>query len=272
MRLPGGPPTLTLWAAPGVRQDVAIGARIRTFGDPERLGESLADEILARYTGHGGERFLLGCPGGRSLRTTYRALASRRTDLARLVVVMMDEYVLDGAAAAPDAHYSCSGFARREIAAPLGLAPEQVWLPDPHDPAAYDERIAAAGGIALFLLASGASDGHVAFLPPGSPLDGRTSLVPLAETTRRDNLATFPAFRGLDEVPRHGVSVGLATIGAAASVRLVLHGPDKAGATARLLALDGFDPGWPASVVHACADSEIWVDAAALGSGRAGMT
>ena len=235
-------------------------AEVRVFADADELGERLADEILDAYDGEPDRRFLLGCPGGRSLRTTYRALARRRRALDRLVVVMMDEYVVDGAAAPADAHYSCRRFAREELARPLGLGDDQVWLPDPADPAAYDERIAAAGGIDVFLLASGASDGHVAFVPPGSPRDGRTAVVALAETTRRDNLATFPQFSSVEEVPRHGVSVGLGTVADARRVRLVLHGPDKRNAAARVLALDRFDPSWPASIVHECGDGEIWLD------------
>lgn len=235
-------------------------ADLRAFGDAEELGAALADEILARYDASG-ERFLLGCPGGRSLLTTYRALAARDRDLDRLVVVMMDEYVGAGI----DAHYSCSGFARRELAGPLGLTADQVWLPDEADPSAYDGRIAAAGGVHLFLLASGASDGHVAFVPPGSPREGRTAVLALAETTRRDNLATFPAFRSVEEVPTHGVSVGLGTIADAQALRLVLQGADKREAAARLLALDRFDPDWPASIVHEHPDAEIWADAEALG-------
>jgi glucosamine-6-phosphate deaminase len=244
---------------------------LRLFADAEELGEALAGEVLARYAEatRAGRRFLLGCPGGRSLRSTYRALAARRADLRDLVVVMMDEYVEPSdsvlVAVSPDVHYSTRGFALREIVGPLGIADENVWIPDPAHPAAYDERIAAAGGIDLFLVASGASDGHVAFLGPGSRLDARTAVVQLAATTRRDNLATFPDFGSLAEVPTHGVSVGLGTIAAARRVRLVLQGAEKAGATARLLALDGFDPAWPASLVYACADPEIWVDRAALG-------
>jgi len=219
------------------------------------LGEALADEVLARYERSEGA-FLLGCPGGRSLRTTYAALAARGAALDRLAVVTMDEYM--GAPAA--AHYSVRRFAFEEIARPLGLEPEQVWLPEPAFPDAYDDRIAAAGGIDLFLLASGASDGHVAFLPPGAPRDGRTSVLAIAESTRRDNLVTFPEFGALDEVPSHGVSVGLATIAAARALRLVLHGADKRSAAARLLALDDFDPSWPASIVHAHPDAEVWLD------------
>jgi glucosamine-6-phosphate deaminase len=217
--------------------------RVRVFDSPEELGEALADEIAALHDAADGP-FLLGCPGGRSLRTTYRALPR----LDRLVAVMMDEYV---PVPPPDAHWSCARFARDEIPAAAR------WLPDPDDPSAYDERIAAAGGIELFLLASGASDGHVAFNGPGAPRDGRTRVVPLADSTRRDNLGTFPDFRSLDEVPRHGVTVGLATIADARRQRLVLHGADKRAAAERLLSLDRFDPAWPASIVHDCVDAEI---------------
>jgi hypothetical protein len=37
-------------------------------------------------------------------------------------------------------------------------------------------------------------------------------------------------------------------------------GPDKRYATDRLLALERVDPAWPVSIVHDCADSEIWLD------------
>lgn len=235
-----------------------MAAEVRVFPNPDALGASLADRVLERYDASDGA-FLLGCPGGRSLRTTYRALADRGRTLDRLVVVMMDEYV----GAPRDAHYSCTRFAHEEIGEPLGA--REVWLPDVDDPAAYDARIDAAGGIDLFLLASGASDGHVAFLPPGSPRDGRTSVVPIATSTRRDNLVTFPDFESLGEVPLHGVSVGLGTIGRARALRLVLHGADKRAAAERLLALDRFDPAWPASVVHDHPDAEIWLDEEAAG-------
>ena len=235
-------------------------AELCVFADPEELGEALAKEVRDAYD-EKRSTFLLGCPGGRSLRSTYGALASMRADWSKLVVVMMDEYV----PAPPDAHYSSRRFAAREIAAPLEVPDERVWLPDPANPGAYDEQIANAGGIDLFLLASGASDGHVAFVPPGSPRDGRTSVVSLAESTRRDNLVTFPEFDSLANVPKRGVTVGLGTIAEARAVRLVLHGSDKRAATRRLLELDDFDPTWPASVVHVCADAQIFVDRAALG-------
>ena len=219
---------------------------MRRFADADELGRTLAGEIVEAAPR------LLGCPGGRSLLTTYRALPP----LPDTTIVMMDEYV---PVPSPTAHWSCRGFAEREI---HGGA---LWLPEPDEPETYDDRIDDVGGIDLFLLASGASDGHVAMLGPGAPRDGRTSVVALAESTRRDNLATFPEFASIDEVPTHGVSVGLATIAAARALRLVLHGPDKREATARLLALDRYDPAWPASIVHDHPDARIYVDREALG-------
>ncbi len=223
---------------------------LRVFADAEELGAALAAEIADLHDSSRGP-FLLGCPGGRSLRTTYRALPR----LDRFVAVMMDEYLPVPPA---DAHWSCARFAREEIRAP------ETWLPDPERPAAYDDRIAAAGGIHLFLLASGASDGHVALNGPGGGRDSRTRVVALADSTRRDNLATFPEFRSLDEVPCAGVTVGLASIADAHRQRLVLVGGGKRAAAERLLSLDRFDPRWPASIVHDCADAELWVDRDAL--------
>jgi glucosamine-6-phosphate deaminase len=235
-----------------------VGAEARVLPSPNEIGAALASEIASRHDDSDAP-FLLGCPGGRSLRTTYAALAAMTRSFDRLVVVMMDEYV----DVPTDAHFSCYRFAHEEIAAPLGISEERIWLPDPTDPEAYDDRVAEAGGIEVFLLASGASDGHVAFLPPGSPAGGRTSIVELAASTRRDNLATFPQFRSVDDVPTHGVSVGLGTVSSARSLRLVLHGADKRAAAHRLLALDRFDPSWPASVIHEHPDAVIYLDSEA---------
>jgi glucosamine-6-phosphate deaminase len=216
-------------------------ADVRRFADADDLGRTLAAEIVAARPS------LLGCPGGRSLRTTYRRLP----ELPETTIVMMDEYL---PVPPTSAHFSCRGFAERELP-----RARDIWMPDPDDPPAYDDRIADAGGIDLFLLASGASDGHVAMLGPGAPRAGRTSVVPLAESTRRDNLATFPEFDSLGEVPTQGISVGLATIADARALRLVIHGEDKRGAIERLLSYDGFDPEWPASIVHDHDDAQILI-------------
>ncbi|MGW0086719.1 6-phosphogluconolactonase [Streptomyces sp. NPDC003393] len=254
------------------------------FPDAEALGAALAAEIVTGMADAAarGRRYLLGCPGGRSLIGTYEAVAGRLRaapmDLAHVVIVMMDDYLDDVPGPVrrvpADAPHSCERFARLRIAEPWsravgpgrGIRGEHVWVPDPGDPPRYDERIAAAGGIDLFLLATGASDGHVAFNPPGCGLAEGTRVIRLAESTRRDNLVTFPHLATLDQVPRRGVSVGPATIaGLSKRVRLVATGADKAKSVARVRAAGRWEPDWPATIVHASREAEIWTDPAAAG-------
>lgn len=257
--------------------------QVRVFPDEHSLGASLAGEIIEGVDASraAGRRYVLGCPGGRSARSTYQALAKRvgDADLSHVIIAMMDDYVLPveggGFEHCPaNAHYSCRRFAREEIAAPLndsaavGIPDEHVWLPDPSDPTAYRARLEDAGGVDLFIVASGASDGHVAFVKPGTPLDSDVAIIPLAETTRRDNMATFPDFTSLETVPRYGVSVGLGTIrDVSRQVRLIIHGEGKRLATRRVLEIDDFDPSWPATFIHRCSGAQIWLDEAAHPSG-----
>jgi glucosamine-6-phosphate deaminase len=262
------------------RLTAAAGTPVLVYDDADALGAALAHEILEEIVAKPrGERYLLGCPGGRSLRSTYQALARLvppDADLRGLVIVMMDEYVVetpDGQRRIdPAAHFSCGGFAAREIVGPLdaavprghGIDTDHVWGPDPVDPLAYDRRIEAAGGVDHFLTASGAGDGHVAFVPPPADPGGRSSVIRLAEQTRRDNMATFPDFGTLDSVPRWGVSVGLGTIrDLSRRVTLVLHGDAKRASAARIVAAPAFDPAWPATFIHGCPDPRILLDRAA---------
>src|SRR4051812_43264360 len=143
-----------------------VRPEIRVFADADELGRTLATRIAdgIAATPPGGH-YVLGCPGGRSPRTTYGALAAevarRRLDLRRLIVAMMDEYVDDdGANADADAPHGCVRLGGVEIVQPLnaaagpgrGVTPDRLWVPDAADPAAYEDRLADAGGIDLFLL------------------------------------------------------------------------------------------------------------------------
>ncbi len=260
-----------------------MSAPVTEFDTPEQLGWNLAGDILERMRAalRRRRRFLLGCPAGRSLRTTYQALARRAAEandnLSHVVIVMMDEYLISdgtgGFVACPmNAHYSCLGFAFRDIQAPINrelpadacIPDHHLWIPDPSAPGEYDERLAASGGVDFFLLASGASDGHVAFNPPGSNLESSTGIVALAAATREDNLATFPQFKNLSEVPTHGVSVGLGTIARLSQeAALVMHGAGKRESARRVEAAEGFDPAWPATMVHECRRGRICLDKAA---------
>jgi glucosamine-6-phosphate deaminase len=254
------------------------------FDGPEAVGRALAALIADRIEEAGaGRTFLLGCPSGRSPWTTYVALArevaARRLDLTGLVIVMMDEYVErdDGTGAMrlidPAAPHSCLRFGQTEIVDRLnaaagqgrGITRDRYWVPDPAAPGDYDRQIAGHGGVDLFILASGAGDGHVAFNPPGTGPDTATRVIRLADQTRRDNLHTFPSFgKDIDRVPRYGVTVGVGTIREQSKqVVMVAHGTPKARAVRRVAAADGYRPEWPATILADCARPLLFIDEAA---------
>jgi len=256
-------------------------APVRVFESPQAIGEELAARLLNRIEQArvAGRNFLLGSPTGRSPKPVFAAMARRLAnqprDLSHVVFVMMDEYLVpDGARleyAPDDAPWSCHWFAREEIARQLNaklsakqqLPADSFWFPDPEDPGAYDARIADAGGIDFFVLASGASDGHVAFNPPGSARESRTRIIELSEETRRDNLKTFPAFGTLETVPHHGVSVGIATITRSREAAMIAWGEGKRLTVARMRAAHGYEPDWPATLIHECPNGKILCDEAA---------
>jgi glucosamine-6-phosphate deaminase len=259
-----------------------MSAGTRMFIDELSMGWTVAREIVAgiRSAAHAERRYLLGCPGGRSPRHVYAALAdlaaSEELDLRHVVIVMMDDYVVpDGRSfrrVDPSHHYSVERFALDHIVGPLNrgvgvdrsLPVGALLLPDPLEPAAYDDRLRELGGVDLFILASGDTDGHVAFNPPGSPVDCATRVVTLASTTKADNLRTFPEFRSVEDVPDHGVTVGIATIVEHTSrAILVAPGAGKRMAVERVIEAGGYDPSWPASVINACRDASVYFDRSA---------
>lgn len=260
-------------------------AKLHVFETARDLGEQLAHEIVAAITAKDDAPFLLGCPAGRSLRSTYEALAhlaaEQKADLSRLVIVMMDDYVTRDAAGrfaflSETDPTTCLHFAEYELRRPInsGLAEahhlraENIWFPDPLDPAAFDTRLRQAGGIDLFLLASGASDGHVAFNPQGSPRQSISRVIHLAEATRRDNVVTDPAFGSASRVPEYGVSVGISTIAdLSRAAVLVLIGEDKRTAVRRVMAANAYDPDWPSTVIWDCASPRVYADRPAAGAG-----
>lgn len=256
------------------------------FDTPQELGEYAASRVLERLQEGLSKRgcMTLGCPGGRSALSTYsalaRMLAQQPFDGARLHLLMMDEYVerREGQwqAYPEEMHFSCTGFGeifiRRQLNTGLerAIPRENLHVPDANNPGRYDDLIAELGGIDAFLLASGQSDGHVAFNPPGTPFEATTRHVELAPTTRKDNMQTFPDFRHLDEVPSFGVSVGPVTIARhSRSAFLILSSSAKGLALRNVLNTRTYDPIWPASVVRECNNAEILADREAVDAMRA---
>ena len=196
----------------------------------KRIGKLAADAIeeLLRHKPDA----VLGLATGSSPLPIYDELAARHDrgglDFSRAHGFALDEYV-----GLPAGHReSYREVIRREFTDRVNISPENVHGPDgtaadiPAACQAYEESIAAAGGIDLQLLGVG-TDGHIGFNEPGSSFASRTRIKSLIEQTRRDN-ARF--FNSLAEVPHHVLTQGLGTIMEARHVILVATGAQKARA------------------------------------------
>ncbi|HEY6476026.1 MAG TPA: glucosamine-6-phosphate deaminase [Polyangia bacterium] len=173
----------------------------------------------------------LALPTGSTPRGIYAELVRQHRALglsfARASAFNLDEYV--GIAA--DHPGSFRRALHEELYRNVDLPPERAHGPDgqaadlPAACARYEAEIAAVGGLDLALLGLG-TDGHIAFNEPTSSFGSRTRLKTLADETRAANQASF----GGEPVPRHALTVGIATILAARRCLLVAFGAAKASA------------------------------------------
>ncbi len=248
---------------------------IKSFENEKILSKSLALEILRKLKNK--KKFVLGCPGGRSLKKTYYYLGrlshTHNISLNNLIIVMMDEYVFKKSnkfyLVNSNSHYSCVKFSYNVIKKLLNykknednaLKKGNILFPTPTKPENYDRKIKSIGGIDIFLLASGSSDGHVAFNNAYSKINQKTHITKLSISTRKDNIKTFPKFKKIDEVPKYGLTVGLKTISSLSkNAILVLTGKEKSIAFKNISSLKDYDNSWPASIIYKCKNNKIYVD------------
>lgn len=238
---------------------------------PEALAEVVSEVLeLIEQCRRADRRCVLGLATGSTMLGFYaelvRRVRSEKLDLSGLRSFNLDEFV----GLAPDHPQSFAAYMRAHLIEPAGLDPACVRIPDGElarqDPravaAAYEQEIDAAGGLELQLLGLG-RNGHIGFNEPGSPRDSRTRQVDLADSTREDAAG---AFGGLDAVPRHAITMGVATILDARRVRVLAFGERKADAVAATLRGDG-DAAWPCSYLGSHPDVRLYVDGPA-GQGR----
>jgi glucosamine-6-phosphate deaminase len=236
------------------------------MSDAARLGEAVAQRILEQLTTGSA---IIGFPAGRSATPVATALRRSGAHFDGLQIVMMDEYVTghEGSWRLLDPHtpHSCVGWAQRNLLGPLGLGPTSLLTPNPNEPEMFRQEILDRGGIDLFLLASGQGDGHVALNGPGTPRHAPTRVVELPESTRRDNMSTFPHLQSPADVPTYGVTIGTAElVELSHSAVMLLWGSNKADAFDRISRADRYDPTWPATIVHDCHNAVIYADEEAV--------
>lgn len=180
---------------------------------------------------------VLALPTGRTPLAVYDTLARWQrdgvVDLRRLRSFNLDELV----GLPPDDPRSYAAYMVRHWQEPLGVPAAHVHLPQVMASdlgaasAAYEDRIAMAGGLDLALLGIG-ENGHVAFNEPGTPWNMGTHVCNLADSTRQ---ILRPAFGSLDLVPRQAVTMGMRTILSARHCVLLATGAAKAAIVARAL-------------------------------------
>jgi glucosamine-6-phosphate deaminase len=207
---------------------------------------------------------VLGLATGSSPLAVYDELVRRHEaglSFARARAFMLDEYV--GLPADHPERYR--NVINKEFASRVDLAPGAVQGPDglaadlPSACTAYEQAIADAGGVDLQILGIG-TDGHIAFNEPGSSLASRTRIKTLTKQTREDNARFFGG--SVDDVPRHCLTQGLATIMSARHLVLLASGRTKAEAVHQLV--EGpVSAMWPATIMQLHPHATVLVDDAA---------
>jgi glucosamine-6-phosphate deaminase len=219
-----------------------------TFDSGDALSKRAADLMLQAIREN--PRVVLGLPTGRSPLGMYERVVrecGRRYHCFREVTTFnLDEYV-GVPRDHPGSYYT---YMRQHLYDHVDIDPANAHIPDgmAPDPAAecrrYEETIVACSGLDVTFLGLG-RNGHIGFNEPGSPLDARTHLVELTESTRRANADCFPN----EPVPTHAITMGIATILESRRIILLATGKGKAAAIERLRSGE-IDESFPASALR----------------------
>ncbi|MGM0578632.1 MAG: glucosamine-6-phosphate deaminase [Myxococcota bacterium] len=232
----------------------------------EAVDRALASEIarLIHARRAEGRPCVLGLATGHTPTGVYRELVRLHRDeglsFADVITFNLDEY----AGLSPEHPASFRAWMQRVLFERVDVDPGATHVPrgDAPDPEAecrrYEALLREAGGVDLQVLGLG-RNGHVGFNEPGSPVDSRTRVVTLAETTRRVNARDFP-----DDtpVPDRALTMGVETILEARRLRVIAFGEHKADAVRHLVESEP-EPAWPCSLLRGHDDLRVLCDAPA---------
>ena len=196
--------------------------------------------------------FVLGLPTGSSPIGMYRALVKAyqegKVSFKNVVTFNMDEYV-----GLPESHpESYHSFMWNNFFNHIDIKKENVHILDGNakdlkaECEHYEEMIAAAGGVELFMGGVG-PDGHIAFNEPGSSLASRTRIKTLTTNTIQANCRFFD--NDESKVPKQALTVGVGTVMDAREVLILCNGPKKARALHHLIET-GVNHMWTSSMLQ----------------------
>lgn len=234
--------------------------RLKVVSSPDELSKTAAEVVinyLSSVLDKKNHVVLIPSAGGTPL-ALYQLLASRYRHAIpwnRVIVIQMDDY----ATFDPNHPQSLAWFLKTELIGPLGIRDVHFLYDYRNSLATYEQVIADAGGVDLFIHGIG-ENGHLGFNEPGSSFDSGIRTVTLSESTRQAN-GRF--FRALEEVPTHGLTLGLKTIYSARMNLVLAFGNRKRTAITRML----FEPAsidLPASCLQNHPNTLVLVDETAI--------
>lgn len=189
----------------------------------EKAAQIIADVVINKPD------CVLGLATGSSPIGTYKNLIKwnkeGKVDFSKAMSINLDEYEgLDG-----EHDQSYRYFMNNNLFNFINIDKSKTYVPNGKaadidaECKAYDERIAAVGGIDIQLLGIGL-DGHIGFNEPDDFFTKETHKVLLDESTIVAN-ARF--FESIDDVPKTAITMGMGGIMSAKKVLLIANGANK---------------------------------------------
>jgi len=203
------------------------------FQDSKEGSKIVAEEIadLIKEKQNKKQSCVLGLATGSSPIKVYEELVRMHKEVGlsfgNVVTFNLDEYYPMERNNVQSYHY----FMHQHLFDHIDIAPENINIPDGTVPREdlqeyckrYEQAIQDAGGLDFQLLGIGRS-GHIGFNEPGSHFNSVTRDITLDHITRVD---AAPAFKGLENVPRKAVTMGIGTIRKAKRIVLLAWGQNK---------------------------------------------
>ncbi len=232
-----------------VNLDRRVKPTVIVAESPEAFSRVAAD-VITRQIGIRSDS-VLALPTGATPLSLYAELARRCSEnlvsFAELHSFNLDEYVgLD-----PEHHNSYHAYMMEHFFSKVDIDMSNVQIPNGMAPnreaecARYEREIGAVGGLDLAIIGLGAN-AHMGFNEPGTPFDSRTHVAELASETSDANSRYFA---GMQQMPRHAITMGIGTILEARRILLMAMGITKAEAVRA--SLEGrVTPHVPASVLQ----------------------
>lgn len=227
-----------------------------------------AQYIINAIKNHNSNRpFVLGLPTGSTPIGTYQELVKAHKNgiisFKNVITFNMDEYV----GLAEDHPQSYHYFMYDNFFNHIDIPRENINILNGNaadlvaECQRYEEKIAAAGGIDLFLGGIGA-DGHIAFNEPFSSLLSRTRVKTLTEDTIIANSRFFDG--DVNNVPKTALTVGVGTVMDAREVVVLANGAGKSIAVKMTIEGD-VSHRWTASAIQNHKRAIMVCDEAAVG-------